>query len=232
MWPSPDLADQYNNGYQAGQNAQPAPGPGPAPAISPPDAGQSSARYGHAKSCKDQDHLIPYIWPGHSKARDCVKKAIDMTDGRPLTSDASANALKFFGTDSTSPANLQKINANFKKISTALDSQYVYHCSKKGDSSDKDALECKGQNAETSQSGNMDVTLCFDDLSQWSVWWAAWLIIHENVHRGLNVWGHSWEAGALDKCISGSPALSGSQLDLNNPDSYACFAVLALLQSP
>ena len=188
-------------------------------------------RYGHANSCTEKDHLAPYIWPGHAQAKVCVGKAIDVTDGRPLTPDASRNLVTFFGKDSTNSANLPKINANFKKISSALDSQYLYHCSKKGDSSDKDAITCKGQNAETARSGNKDVTLCFDDLSKWSVWWAAWLIIHENVHRGLDVWGHSWEAGSLDHCINNNGALSGSQLDLNNADSYACFAVSVCLQS-
>ncbi len=188
-------------------------------------------RYGHANSCKDQDHLIPYIWPGHAQAKACVKSAVDATDGRPLTADTNTNLLTFFGTDSTNATNLPKINANFRKISAALDAQYLYHCSKKGDFSDKDAATCKGQNAETSPSGNMDVTLCFDDLSKWSVPWATWLIIHENVHRGLNVWGHSWEAGSLDKCIFNNGALSASKLDLNNADSYACFAVLLCQKS-
>ncbi len=170
-------------------------------------------------SCKDQDGLIQ---AGKQKAKDCVTNAINLTDGRPLTANASKDLISFFGPGSTDATNLTKINATFKKISSALDS-CTYRCSKKGDPSDPDAI-CKGENAETSPSGNMDVTLCFDDPSKWSVPWAAWLMIHENFHRAVQ-FGHGWEAGSIDGCgkrIGFQP----TQLDLVNPDSYACFAVV------
>jgi len=40
----------------------------------------------------------------------------------------------------------------------------------------------------------------------------------------LNVWGHSWEAGKVDRCIT--KAASQASLELDNPDAYACSAVL------
>lgn len=181
-------------------------------------------RYGHATSCKDDAHLKPFVWPGHHHAKTITQRAVQATDGRPLDANVKQYLLTFFGTKSTDPANLAKINANFQKIQTALNQQYLYHCSKKGDSSDDDAIPCKGQNAETSRSGQKDITLCFDRVQGWSIPEAAWVIVHENVHRGLDVWGHAWHLGKADGCIT--KQRETADLELDTADSYACFAVL------
>ncbi len=186
-------------------------------------------QYGHANSCT-MTHLN-FIWPGHTQAKGSVVKAMELTDGRPLTTDVVNNLHKFFGKDAALPANVTKIHDKFSAISNALEQHYLYHCSKQGDSSDSKARPCKGQNAETDDSGDKDITLCFDDMSKWSCWWAAWLIVHENYHRAFGP-GHTWEAGSLDKCIMGSDALTNVQLDLSDPDSYACFAVVSSLGQP
>jgi hypothetical protein len=181
-------------------------------------------RYGHANSCKDDEHLKPFVWPGHDHAKGITQRALEETDGRPLDPAVARRLRTFFGTNSTDPANVAKIHANFVKVQAALNQNYLYHCSRKGDSSDRDALRCRGQNAETDQSGRKDITLCFDQVGGWSVPAAAWVIVHENVHRGLDVWGHGWEAGNVDACVNKPD--SKATLELDNPDAYACSAAL------
>lgn len=181
-------------------------------------------RYGHANSCKDDSHLKPFVWPGHHRANQIAQRAAEQTDGRPLEPSIAGRLKTFFGRDSTDPANVAQIHSNFLKIQTALNENYLYHCSSKGDSSDSDALKCKGQNAETDRSGRKDITLCFDQVAGWSAPAAAWVIVHENVHRGLNIWSHGWEAGKVDRCIN--KQASTASLEIDNPDGYACFAVL------
>ncbi len=180
-------------------------------------------RYGHAHSCKGDEHLKPFVWPGHDHAKRVTQRAVEETDGRPLNPKVKGYLPIFFGTKSTDPANVAKINANFKKIQTALNQQYLYHCSSKGDTSDKDAIPCKGQNAETNRSGQKDVTLCFDQVKGWSPPEAAWVIVHENVHRGLDVWGHAWHTGKVAGCVT--KQAETVDLELDNADAYACFAV-------
>jgi hypothetical protein len=183
------------------------------------------ARYGHSWSCKDV-HLGPFIWPGHAYAKKIVDKAIDLTDGRPIDSSTKRTIESLFGSGSTDPSKLQTINGNFKKIRKALDEQYNYHCSGKDAPPDKEAIACKGQNAETDQSGSHDITLCFDRIR---TWWPggmsgpAWLIVHENFHRGV-AFGHGWQAGEVGDCILHPP--NPSPPDLNNADAYACSAVI------
>lgn len=183
------------------------------------------ARYGHANSCKDDDHLKPFIWPGHHSAKAFTDRAILELGASSLDPRVKAQIESFFGKGSTDPANLATIKSNFQNIKKALEGQYNYHCSKRGDTSDKDALACKGQNAETDRSGNHDITLCFDQIK---TWWSsgvpgpAWLIIHENFHRA-GTWGHSWEAGNINGCLKPP---NPSSPDLNNADAYACSAVI------
>jgi hypothetical protein len=181
-------------------------------------------RYGHTKYCTNSDHLKPFIWPGHDHARKVIQQTLLETDGRALRPIVDTYLKIYFGKESTNPANLSKIHANFRKIRSALEEEYLYHCSRKGDRSDSDARECKGQNAETDPDGRKDITLCFDRCSGWSMPEAAWLIIHENVHRGLDVWDHSWIIGRVNGCLNRPPIQEA--LDLKNPDSYACLAVL------
>jgi hypothetical protein len=183
-------------------------------------------RYGHANSCKDDEHLKPFVWPGHHHAKGITQRALEETDGRPLDPAVARRLPTFFGTDSTDPANVAKIHANFVKVQAALNQNYLYHCSRKGDSSDRDALRCRGQNAETDQSGRKDITLCFDQVGGWSVPAAAWVLVHENVHRGLDVWGHGWEAGNVDACINKPASKATLEQEVNNPDAYACSAAL------
>lgn len=184
----------------------------------------SIQRYGHAKYCTEKDHLKPFIWPGHDHAKKAVQQALAEINSGSLSQKVETLLKNYFGRESTNPANLSKISANFMRIKSALEEEYLYHCSRIGDSSDSDAIKCKGQNAETDRDGRKDITLCFDRCSGWSVPEAAWLIIHENVHRGLNVWDHSWIVGRAEGCVFRSPIQE--PLDLENPDSYACLAVL------
>ena len=185
------------------------------------------ARYGHAWSCKDDAHLKPFIWPGHASAKALVDRAVKETGGATLNPQAKVFIENFFGLGSTDAANLATIHDNFVKIRNALGLQYLYHCVGQDAGSDGAALKCKGQNAETNQSGSHDVTLCFDQIRTWwssgDVNGAAWLIIHENLHRA-GTWGHTWEAGKLDKCVMNPP--NPKSPDLANADAYACSAVL------
>lgn len=189
--------------------------------------------YGQANSCKDADHLIPYIWPGHQKASEWVTSALAATSGA-ITGDVANLLRKFFGTDGASPANVTKIHANFVQIDAALKSHYLYHCSKKGDTSDPGAEICDVNNAKTSDKGEHDITLCFTTMSNWSVPWAAWLIIHENVHRALGFWFDPFQAGTIDHCISPAPNYpfpTTTATALGTPDCYACFALSVALSA-
>jgi hypothetical protein len=183
-------------------------------------------RYGHANSCKDDEHLKPFVWPGHRHAEGITQRALEETDGRPLDPAVARRLRTFFGTNSTDPANVAKIHANFVKVQAALNQNYLYHCSRKGDRSDGDALPCKGQNAGTDQSGRKDITLCFDQVGGWSAPAAGWVIVHENVHRGLDFWGHTWEAGNVNACINKPASQATFEEERNNPDAYACSAAL------
>jgi hypothetical protein len=194
------------------------------------DITSSVRRYGHATSCKDDAHLKPYVWPGHDEAKKATDRATNETNKRPLTKTAELR--NFFGKSAATEVNLTAINENFRKIRQALDQQYLYHCVEK-DSKDSDALPCVGNNARTNESGkNHDVTLCFDQKRFWGTpeaLGAAWLIIHENVHRGLDLWPktHLWApAGGLDGCGGDTSVISQSELVLDNPDSYSCFALM------
>jgi len=191
------------------------------------------ARYGHAWSCKDDEHLKPFIWPGHDHAKRIIDRARQETDGRPLNSQTKSYLENFFGTGSADPGNLRTIHGNFQKIGQALDQQHLYHCVGRGARSDPDALPCVGNNARTDPSGKHDITLCFDQIGTWwsagEISGAAWLIVHENFHRA-GTWGHSWEAGKFDRCILNPP--HPSVPDLINADAYACFAALVATVGP
>jgi hypothetical protein len=193
-----------------------------------PHLRRAGFQYGHANSCKDDPHL-KFIWPGQQLASDDVAAAIKATDGTP-TAPVAALLLQFFGDDGKDPANVRKIHDNFVAISNALTQHYMYHCSKMGDTSDSAAETCNGNNAKTSQKGERDITLCFDDLSKWSVPWAAWLIIHENTHRALGFWMDPFQAGSLDHCsipANTNPFPRSTATCLGTPDCYACFAMAA-----
>jgi hypothetical protein len=182
-------------------------------------------RYGHDHSCKDDAHLKPFVWPGHDHAKKITQRALDETDGRTLQPGVAQHLKSFFGKTSTDPATVRTIHDNFGKIQAALNAQYLYHCLKNNEKVGEDgAVACNVQNARTNPSGRNDITLCFDQLKGWSVPAAAWLIVHENVHRGLSAWGHDWEAGKVDSCAFSPPM--PNNLQLKNPDAYACFAVL------
>lgn len=183
------------------------------------------ARYGHANSCSADEHLKPFIWPGHDAAKTFVDRTILALGASSLDPRVKTHIESFFGKGSTDPSNLATIKGNFQSIKKALEGQYKYYCSKKG-SSDSDALACKGQNAETDSSGNHDITLCFDQIKTWwtsGVTGPAWLIIHENFHRA-GTRGHTWEAGKMDSCVLKPP--NPSSPDLANADAYACSAII------
>ena len=182
-------------------------------------------RYGHDHSCKTDAHLKPFVWPGHDHAKKVTQRALDETGRSTLHRGVAGYLTSLFGKTATEPETVKTIHQNFGKIQTALNEQYLYHCVKnKQDVDEDEAVTCNVQNAQTNRSGRKDITLCFDQLKDWSVPAAAWVIVHENVHRGLNAWGHDWEAGKVDKCILSPPA--PNNLQLKNPDAYACFAVL------
>jgi Domain of unknown function (DUF4157) len=190
--------------------------------------GPRLARYGHTWSCKDDAHLGPFIWPGHDAAKQLVARAAQETGGSALDPQTKAVIERFFGKTASDPANLAKIHGTFLNIQKALGEQYLYHCSGTDARADSDAIACKGQNAETSRSGNHDITLCFNRIRTWwtpgDVNGAAWLIIHENLHRA-GTWGHTWEAGHFDTCLNSPPApFTGP--DVDNADAYACSAAI------
>jgi Domain of unknown function (DUF4157) len=186
-----------------------------------PVSKQSSViqRYGHTNSCKDDVHLKPFIWPGHDHAKKVTTRAIEELNKVPLHPTATNYLKRLFGKDSTTGANLATIRQNFGLIQNALNQQYLYHC----------ANPCekphKGARAWTDDSGNKDITICFDQVTGYTAPAAGWLIVHENVHRGLNVWpkNHPWQPKNFDGCFEGE-ALSAASMVLDNPDSYACFA--------
>ena len=179
-------------------------------------------RYGQAKSCTDADHLKPFIWPGHDHATKITGRALEELLKDPLHPTVKNQLEQFFGKDSTTASNVKAIREKFQRIQSALGEQYLYHCANPCESPNK------GFNAWTSHSGNKDITICFDQVKGFSAQAAGWIIVHENVHRGLNVWPepHPWRPTDFAACVSGLGAGSVAQqsLVLDNPDSYACFA--------
>lgn len=177
--------------------------------------------YGHSPSCKDDLHLKPFIWPGHDHARKAVGRAIEELKKSPLHSTVSSELRRLFGKDGITKA--KKIKENFGPIQSALGEEYHYHCANPCEKPNK------GARAWTDRSGNKDITLCFDIVAGFSVPAAAWIIIHENVHRGLNVWPnpHPWDAKDFNACTGvsgGQLPTNDTKLLLTNPDSYACLA--------
>jgi hypothetical protein len=179
-------------------------------------------RYGHAKSCKDDEHLKPFVWPGHDHATKITNRALEELQKDPLHPTVKNQLGQFFGLDSATPANVKTIREKFERIRGALGEQYLYHCADPCESPNK------GARAWTDTSGNKDITICFDQVKGFSAQAAGWVIAHENVHRGLNVWPnpHPWQPKDFDGCLGGLGAASVAQssLVLDNPDSYACFA--------
>jgi Domain of unknown function (DUF4157) len=179
-------------------------------------------RYGHANDCDQKKYLEPFIWPGHDHAKKCVARAISELGKTPLHPTAKRELVRLFGPGAE--AQVGTIAANFSTIASALTQQYLYHCANPCTGKDK------GARAWTEPSGNKDITICFDQVSGFSVPAAAWIIIHENVHRGLNVWPvpHPWQPKDFDACIgiAGASAPGFATVKLDNPDSYACFASL------
>lgn len=185
-------------------------------------------RYGHAWSCSDSTHLQLAIWPGHFHAKMATDNAIRLLNQDPIDSRIAGHIQNFFGHKSLEKPNLDKIRARFQRVTQALDQQYMYHCGQQGGkhSKDKKAFPCTGQHARTDDSSPFDITLCFDRLGTNNpVIWAAWLIIHENVHRTGLFGVHVWRPEGLTGCTG--PALYTSPFVDDNPDSYACFAILA-----
>lgn len=184
-------------------------------------------RYGHAWSCSDSTHLIPVIWPGHFRAKKATDNAIQLLRQDPIDSRTAGRITHFFGYKSLEKSSLDKIRARFQLLTQALDQQYTYHCVQGGEHpNDNEAFPCKkGFRAHTDESPPRDITLCFDSLEAGDpIRWAAWLIIHENVHRTGLFDNHLWYPKGLVDCLSGA-ALDTSEFVDNNPDSYACFAV-------
>lgn len=174
-------------------------------------------------TCFDGPHLKPFIWPGHARALGAVdtiiKKISDAVAGiSPLSPELSVYLRAAFGSQSTLPVNLSAILVNFKIIQAALNDNYLYKCA------DPCQKPNAGSRAWTERSGNRDITLCFDQVAGYDSNAAAWLIIHENVHRGLNAWSHEWELKNFAQCIS--PKLGDRAFVPNNPDSFACTATL------
>jgi hypothetical protein len=150
-----------------------------------------------------------------------VDRAIEELDRSTFHPTVNSELRRLFGTDGI--ANAKKIWANFRVIRSALRDKYMYDC----------ANPCvkpnKGARAWTDKtSADLDITICFDQVSGFTAPAAAWIIIHENVHRGLNVWPapHPWDPKDFGDCLGtgGGLPTSDTSLLLDNPDSYACFA--------
>lgn len=180
-------------------------------------------RYGHdMNSCKDNDHLKPYIWPGHFVANKSVANTIQILEaiisGRIPISEYESNLKNFFGNESTLPTNLASILNIYKAIYASLNNNYLYRCANPciGDH--------RGARAWTEDSGNKDITLCFNKIiaKSYSVIQIAQLIIHENVHRS-GIWGHEKE---LTDDLNCDLAMAKIPIALRNPDSYACMAIV------
>jgi hypothetical protein len=219
--PQESEADRVANSVLAGDSQVGSAGPGDHNFR----AGSSRVlrRYGHANSCKEDEHLKPFVWPGHDYAKKAVKSAIDKLTKSPLDPDVAKHLVTLFGKDAASTPNVATILGKFQAVSSALDGNYLYHC----------ANPCEKPNqaarAWTDPSGNRDITLCFNKVKDFGVSAAAWIIIHENIHRGLNIWPapHPWEPKGFDECI-GYTQMSTTftaPLVLDSPDSYACFAI-------
>ena len=182
-------------------------------------------RYGHDNHCSTDQHLKPFIWPGHFEAANMLQKtleAFNKNDPRLTT-----YIPKFFGKKGVSRMN--DIQANYASINNMLNAQYLYHCNDAGNNNSS-AMKCKGQRAETDIGGwwpSKDITLCFDIInSSWTTTDVGALIIHENWHRAFGSSTHPWELTGNPPDCSKNAAAERSELLLDNPDSYSCMAII------
>ncbi|MEZ2336712.1 DUF4157 domain-containing protein [Mucilaginibacter sp. RCC_168] len=182
-------------------------------------------RYGHDNFCKDDLHLKPFIWSGHPAAVQMLANVLAAF----TANDPRLTALipKYFGTEGL--AHRSEIEANFKKINTKLNENYMYHCND-GANANSSIGKCNhAVRAETDINGffpTNDIMLCFDIInSSWSATDVGALIVHENYHRAMGGSVHAWGLGGNPPdCGSGSPPTM--KLLLDNPDSYSCLARL------
>jgi hypothetical protein len=202
-------------------------GPGAAVQRQPDAGAPKGPQFGHAKSCDLEKHLKPYIHDGHKKARAMLAKVKGAIASDSPDSTVAGQLRTYFGTDATKPENLKTIRARFDSIAEALDGSYLFHCDE-GTKLDEDGAEkCTVNNAETSTSGNRDITLCFVTIRKrgYNVLGVAMLMIHENYHRAFGGSAHVWRPEGLEGCINQTSTLSQSALVTDNPDSYSCFAL-------
>ncbi len=176
-------------------------------------------RYGHGNECDQKKYLEPYIWPGHNHAKNVTRRAIEELGKSPLHSTVQSELIRLFGPGADK--RVGDIKSNFAKIESGLGEEYMYRCA------DPCEKPNKGARAWTEPSGKRNITLCFDQIKSFSVPATAWIIVHENVHRALNVWPnpHPWDAPNFTACIGAGASSTGfGAVVLDNPDSYACFA--------
>jgi hypothetical protein len=183
-------------------------------------------RVGWDASCNA--HLAPEIRPGHKAAQDALDKAIAVLRQEPFTK--AAELQRFFGKKAGLDRFRAGILANFIRIRAALDEHYAYHCVDQNTEHDNSA-PCHGNNAVTAtESQTRDITLCFGSKSLWGTpenLGLARLIIHENVHRAMGMTPHPWEvSGGYNGCLGAQDGILKGDVVFDNPDSYACFAMI------
>lgn len=182
-------------------------------------------RYGHDNFCSEEKHLKPFIWPGHATALSMLKNTLEAFKKNDPA--LSAWIPKFFGKEGLKHIN--EIEANYKAIQNKINENYLYHCNGSDNKNDK-AIKCRGQRAETDIGGlfpSFDITLCFDVINQsWSTTDMASLIIHENYHRAFGSSTHPWVTKGNPPDCSDNAGAEKSDLLLDNPDSYACMAIV------
>ena len=180
-------------------------------------------RYGQDNYCKDDQHLKPFIWPGHHKAIIMLQNTIAALGSNDPT--LAQRVPQFFGKQGM--AHLSEILTAYTTILNNVNGNYNYHCN---DSSNNNpnAKKCTGERAETDlNNAPHDITLCFDVInSSWSDVDVGALIIHENWHRAFGSSSHPWVvSGNPPNCANNTNAMN-SNLLIDNPDSYACMAIL------
>jgi hypothetical protein len=175
-------------------------------------------RYTAAATCSTSKERTDQIAKAHATATKVLPPTIDALKQKQLDATVALELKKKFGKGAE--ARIGTISANLDKIRGALAGNYQYHCA------DSCVKPHQAARAWTDPSGDKDITLCMNKVGGFDARAMAWIMIHENVHRGLDVWPkpHPWEPKDYMDCVANAPPTQDTPLLLTSPDSYACLA--------